>query len=307
MIKFLIICLILSSNLLAQELSYENLEKNSIQYDRKILNLSGIVREAKLHKSTNDSFWELKISQSSETPKYIKTIVYKSFKDEVLDEREFVSGEIFDFEGEFRSNIEIAASKKIGDLYVNKKAHSQSRVDYINEIKSNGYVSRVNAKKASLVSLSDMSIDFIESTDQIIQNQGIIDQIKYQTDQSGNEYWEITLRDFEVKEGRKMSSIRSVLRYHQVIQGKRYSDMPLDEILRVGQKLNITGQYQYVDKMDYGPVGIINLNFVNEDGKYFDYFINKGNDLKKINKGKITNANNDQKIQDSRIEVQQIN
>jgi hypothetical protein len=302
----LFIGLITQTNM-ALALDYDDLWERASEFDRKKLSLSGIVSDAKFHNNGINSFWTFKLSKTTDVKRYIYVTVYQAHQDTILDNANYIENEIIDLEGEFRANYEeIESSKKIGDLYVNKENFSKLRIEYTNNKRATGYVTGLKNEKTILTSISDIAVDYIESDEaKLVVIQGHIHKIDYVQDQSGNEYWAIILRDYllESEKIKRPTQKFITIKYYQIIGGIRYADINnLDELLKINQKINLIGRYIFKEKdaTDY-ELAFIEPNFIDHTGQYNDYFIRKDQRLKAKNRGTITNANNDLKINNQRI------
>jgi hypothetical protein len=290
---FYLLMLLQAQHLLAQDVDYDLLANRSNEFDRKILNLSGIISDSNKISKEGLEYWTFKLSQTSEVQKYIQVTLYQKIGDTVIENKEYVSGEIIDLEGEFRSNYEITDSKKMGDLYVNMKVYNQSRMEMVKAKQAQSYFQTNKEETVPWATLADMASDFTENSNSIIKVAGVVKSVKYVNDKQGNEYWEIELKDhFESEKIKSSSPYSMVIKYHLIINGTRVAEINLDQFIQVEKLEKFTGKYLYKEKIP-GVIGEVELNYLKEDGSYQDYFILKDYSKKSLNQGLVTNSNND--------------
>ena len=277
----------------AQDVDYDLLAKENNLFDRKTLNLSGIISDTKKIKKDHVEFWSFKLSQSSEVQNYIQVTLYQQIGDVVLNSKEYTNGEIIDLEGEFRSNYEIVDSKKMGDLYVNMKEFNQKRMDLIKQSQSQSYLKSYKNDVLPWATIADIASDYIESENMMIKVSGVVKNIQYIDDKQGNEYWQIEIKDhYSNEKVQRISPYSMTVKYHLVIGGTPVAQINLDEHIKLEQKIEFTGKYLFMEK-NAGIIGGIDLNFLKGDGSYHDFYIKKDLSKKNLNKGLVTNSNND--------------
>jgi hypothetical protein len=294
--SILIILILFSFNARAQSetgLSYDLIKKQSVMFDRKILNISGIVSELKVGKGKNNlKYFDFKLSKTSKVDRYIHVFYYQHYDEEELTSDKVKNGQIINLEGEFRRNYEIAYTKKIGDLYINLADFNKARIAKLEDDVSEG----INNKndKIKKVSVFDFSTDFFEpESSPVIQLTGYIKSLEYVDEKNGNTFWEIKAKDHLTADTKKWSNYYVTLRYYLTINGKRYADLNFEDIFQVGDKINFTGRYNFIDKSEISPhVASIDINYVNQTTlKYKDHFVGKFNILKRAAVAIVSNAN----------------
>ncbi len=277
----------------AQEVDYDSLASRGLDFDRKTLNLSGIISDSKKITKDGLDYWSFKLSQTSDVQKYIQIILYQKIGETEIEKKEYINGEIIDLIGEFRNNYEITDSKKMGDLYVNMKPYNQYRMEIIKNNLAQSYFQKNSEDPIPWATLADMASDFTENGNVVIKVAGIVKSIKYIDDKKGNEYWEIEIKDHLENEKIKTPSPYSMMiKYHLVINGNRVAEIDLDRYIKIEKYQQFTGKYLYKEK-NPGVIGEIELNYLKEDGSYQDYYVHKDISKKSLNLGLVTNANND--------------
>lgn len=280
---------------------YSTLRKSPMEFDRKKLKLSGIITDLKTKRLDNNlEYYEFKLSKTSKAEEYLLVTYYTKYGESVFSEEELKEKQIINLEGEYRSGFEQSDTKNLGNLYIFKDEFEKARTAGIIAKKAESFIYEEPNKNSTITTIYDMAADFTGSPAMpITQVQGFVSKVNYKEEQNGDVYWDIELKDHPKAHARGWSDISAVVRYYIYLRGRRFADINMDDFFVEDQKVAFKGRYIHQEKAEVNKlVGTIEMNYLDENGKYNDFFVGTFKRNEKKNIAIVSSANNDNEIND---------
>lgn len=301
--KFLILIFLslsVNAQFIEEEITfdYSTLKKSPMEFDRKKLKLSGIITDLEVKRLDNNlEYYEFKLSKTSKADEYLQVTYYTKFGELVFSEEELKEKQIINLEGEYRSGFEQSDTKNLGNLYIFKDEFEKARTANIVAKKAESFIYQ-DSKKTDFTTIYDMAIDFTGSPSMpITYVQGYVSKVNYKEEQNGDIFWDIELKDHPKAHAKGWSDLSVTVRYYLFLRGRRFADINMDDFFVEDQQVTFKGRYLHQEKAEVNKlVGTLEMNYLDEKGKYKDFFVGTFKRNERKNVAIVSSANNDTEI-----------